>query len=132
VGRCTYDTSLPWWGANGPTGEIRLPVFVVTHTEPEETPPGGVYAFVTDGIESAVRQAKAAAGDKNVGVSGAEAGQRCVAAGLADEISIHLVPVLFGSGTRMFEHLDGGHIQLETVEVIETRGATHLRFRVLK
>lgn len=70
---------------------------------------------MTDGIESAVRQAKAAAGDKNVGMSGAEVGQRCVAAGLADEIYIHLVPVLFGSGTRMFEHLGGGHVHLETV-----------------
>jgi dihydrofolate reductase len=62
---------------------------------------------------------------------GAQVGQQCVAAGLADEISIHLVPVLFGSGTRMFEHLGGGHVQLETVEVIETPGATHLRYRIL-
>jgi dihydrofolate reductase len=132
VGRYTYDTSLPWWGPDGPTGEKRLPVFVVTHTEPEETPPGGVYAFVRDGIESAVRRAKATAGDKDVGVSGAQVGQQSIRAGLADEIQIHLVPVLFGSGTRMFEHLGDEHIQLEPIEVIETRGATHLRYRILK
>ena len=130
VGRYTYDTSLPWWGADGPTGEKRLPVFVVTHEAPEQSPEGGVYTFVTDGMESAVRRAKEAAGDKDVGVSGAEVGQQSIRAGLADEISIHLVPVLFGSGTRMFEHLGDEHIQLETVEVIETPGATHLRYRV--
>jgi dihydrofolate reductase len=132
VGRYTYDTSLPWWGADGPTGEKRLPVFVVTHEAPKQSPEGGVYTFVTDGLESAVRRAKEAAGDKDVGVSGTQVGQQCVATGLADEISIHLVPVLFGSGTRMFEHLGGGHTQLETLEVIETRGATHLRYRVVK
>jgi dihydrofolate reductase len=107
-------------------------VFVVTHEAPEQSPEGGFYTFVTDGIESAVSQAKEAAGDKDVGVSGAQVGQQCVAAGLADEISIHLVPVLFGSGTRILEHLGDGHIQLETVEVIETSGATHLRYRVVK
>ena len=59
-------------------------------------------------------------------------GQQFIRAGLVDKISIYLVPVLFGSGTRMFEHLGGEHIQLETVEVIETPAATHLRFRVVK
>ena len=132
VGRRTYDTSLPWWGADGPTGEQRLPVFVVTHEAPAESPEGGVYTFVTDGIESAVRQAKEAAGGKDVGVSGAQAGQHLIRAGLADEIRIHLVPVLFGDGIRMFERLGGEHIQLETVEVIDTRATTHLRFRVVK
>jgi dihydrofolate reductase len=133
AGRRTYDLSVASWGADGPAGPARVPVFVVTHREPEEVPEGGVYTFVTDGIESALEQAKAVAGDETVAVmGGAEIGQRFIRAGLVDEISIHLVPVLFGSGTRMFEHLGGEHIQLETVEVIETPDATHLRFRIVK
>jgi dihydrofolate reductase len=108
-------------------------VFVATHAEPEDVPEGGVYTFVTDGIESALEDAKAVAGDKDVAVmGGAEIGQQYLRAGLIDEISIHLVPVLLGGGTRMFEHLGGEHIQLETAGVIETPQATHLRFRIVK
>jgi dihydrofolate reductase len=133
AGRRTYDISVGWWGADGPAGPARVPVFVVTHAEPEEASEGGVYTFVTGGIESALEQAKAAAGDKHVAVmGGAETGQRFIRTGLVDEISIHLVPVLFGSGTRLFEHLGKEHIQLETTGVIETPEATHLRFRVVK
>ena len=132
AGRRTYDISVGWWGADGPAGPARVPVFVVTHAEPEEAPEGGVYTFVTGGIESALEEAKAAAGDKDVAVmGGAETGQQFIRTGLVDEISIHLVPVLFGSGTRMFEHLGKEHIQLETTGVIETPEATHLRFRVV-
>ena len=65
TGRVTYDASLPWWGADGPTGPARRPVFVVTHSEPSTSPEGGVYTFVTDGIESALKQAGAAACDLN-------------------------------------------------------------------
>ena len=133
AGRGTYDLSIPWWGADGPTGPARVPVFVLTHAEPEDAPEGGVYTFVTDGIERALEEAKAAAGDQDVAVmGGAHIGQQYIAAGLVDEISIHLVPVLFGDGTRMFEHLGGEHIQLETAGVIETPEATHLRFRVVE
>jgi dihydrofolate reductase len=133
AGRRTYALSVPWWGADGPTGPARVPVFVVTHAEPEEVPEEGVYTFVTDGIESALEQAKMAAGDKDVAVmGGAELGQQYIGAGLVDEISIHLVPVLLGGGTRMFEHLGGEHIQLESAGVIETPEATHLRFRVVE
>ncbi len=133
AGRRTYDLSVPWWGADGPAGPARVPVFVVTHAGPEEVPEGGVYTFVTDGIESALGEAKVAAGDKDVAVmGGAEIGQQYIRVGLIDEISIHLVPVLFGSGTRMFEHLGSEHIQLETAGVIETPEATHLRFRVVE
>ena len=70
AGRTTYDTSLPWWGADGPTGSARRPLFVVTHEAPAESPKGGVYTFVTDGIESALEQAQAAAGDRDVTVMG--------------------------------------------------------------
>ena len=119
AGRRTYDLSVRW-GADGPAGPARVPVFVVTHAEPEDTPEGGVYTFVINGIERALEEAKAVAGDKDIAVM------------LVDEISIHLVPVLFGSGTRMFEHLGSEHIQLETAGVIETPSATHLRFRVVE
>ena len=129
-GRNTYDDSVRWWGADGPTSEKRLPVFVVTHEAPAERAEGGVYTFVTDGIESAVERAKAVSGDKYVGVSGAQVGQQLIRAGLVDEISIHLAPVLFGSGTRMFDHLGNKHIELELIEVMETAAAAHLRFRI--
>ena len=77
AGRCTYDLSIPWWGADGPTGPARVPVFVLTHAEPEDAPEGGVYTFVTDGIEGALEQAKAAAGEKDVAVmGGAHIGQQ--------------------------------------------------------
>ncbi len=133
AGRRTYDLSVASWGADGPAGPARVPVIVVTHAEPEDAPEGGVYTFVTDGIESALELAKSAAGEKDVAVmGGADIGQQYIRAGLVDEISIHLVPVLFGGGTRMFENLGSEHIQLETAGVIETPAATHLRFRVVE
>jgi dihydrofolate reductase len=131
-GRRTYDHSLPWWGADGPSGLARRPVFVVTHDIPAENPPGGVYRYVTDGIESALKQARAAAGDQDVCVmGGADLGRQYIAAGLIDEISIHLVPVLFGGGTRMFEDLHKGHLQLQAVDALSTPSVTHVRYRVV-
>jgi dihydrofolate reductase len=133
TGRRTYDTSLPWWGPNGPTGSARIPVFVVTHEPPDDSPEGGVYTFVTGGIERALERARAAAGDATVCImGGADIGRQYIAAGLVDEISIHLVPVLFGAGTRLFDDGGGEHVQLETTEVVETAKATHLRFRVVR
>jgi len=100
---------------------------------PEGTPEGGVYTVVTEGIQRALEQARAAAGEKDVCVmGGAETGQQYLRAGLVDELSIHLVPVLFGSGTRMFEHLGDQHIQLENAESTQTPAATHLRYRIVK
>lgn len=131
-GRRTYDDSIPWWGADGPTGPARLPLFVVTHDVPDNVPEGSVYTFVTDGIESALAQARAAAGDKDVAISGASIGQQYIAAGLVDEIGVHLVPVLFGCGVRMFESLGGEHVHLETIEAVKTDAAIHLRFRVVR
>lgn len=131
-GRRTYDDSLKWWGADGPTGPARVPLFVVTHHAPADVPANGVYTFV-DGIEAALAQAKSAAGDKDISVmGGANIAQQFIRAGLVDEIQIHLVPVLFGAGTRLFEHIGTDHIELESIEVIETRDATHLRYRILK
>ena len=129
AGRVTYDTSLPWWGPNGPSGAARRPLFVVTHQPPQDTLQGGVYSFVTDGIESALAQAQAAAGDKDVVVmGGADLGQQYLRADLIDEVQIHLVPVVLGAGTRMFE--DVGRLDLEPLESVPTERATHLRFRV--
>jgi dihydrofolate reductase len=133
AGRRTYDDSLPWWKADGPTGPARLPLFVITHSQPEDVPAGSVYRFVTDGIHSALQQAKEAAAGKDVAVmGGADIGQQFLRAGLVDEIGIHVVPVLFGSGIRMFDHLGEEHIQLEAAGMVQTAAATHLRYRVVK
>jgi dihydrofolate reductase len=133
AGRVTYEHSLPWWGADGPSGPARVPVFVVTHDAPAGSPDRGVYTFVTEGIESALRQAQEAAGERHVMiVGGASLGRAYIAAGLVDEIQIHIVPVLFGSGTRMFEDLRHGHMQLEPIEVVATPSATHIRYRVVR
>jgi dihydrofolate reductase len=100
---------------------------------PGNVPEGGVYTFVTDGIEAALKQAQSAAGDQDVTVmGGADTGQQFIKAGLLDELSIHLVPVLFGSGTPMFDHLGHGHLQLENLGAVQTAAATHLRFRVVR
>ena len=132
AGRRTYDDSIPWWGADGPTGPVRLPVIVVSHRVPDDVPEGGVYTFI-DGIEAALAHAKEVAGEKDVNImGGADIAQQYLKAGLVDEISIHLVPVLFSGGLRLFEQLGNEHIQLETIEAITTGAATHLRFRVLK
>jgi dihydrofolate reductase len=132
-GRRTYVDSVPFWEADGPTGPARVPVFVLCHEVPGNVPEGGVYTFVADGIEAALKQAQAAAGDKDVTVmGGADTGRQFIEAGLVDELSIHLVPVLFGSGTRMFEHLGDQHVQLENAGATQTSAATHLRFRIAR
>jgi dihydrofolate reductase len=133
AGHRTYETSVPWWGADGPTGSVRLPVFVLCHKAPEDVPEGGVYAFVTEGIERALERAREAAGDKDVTVmGGAETGQQYLRAGLVDELSIHLVPVLFGAGTKMFEGLGEQHLQLENRGSVQTSSATHLRYAIVR
>jgi dihydrofolate reductase len=131
-GRHNYDLSVPYWEADGPTGAARVPTVVVSHSVPQDIPDRGVYIFA-DGIEAALEKAQKAAGDKDVAImGGANIAAQFVKLGLVDEISIHLVPVLFGSGIRLFEHLDSEHVQLEMTEVIETKEAVHLRFRVVK
>ena len=89
--------------------------------------------FVTNGIESALEKAKAAAGDKDVTIIGcANSAQQFINALLFDEILIDLVPVLLGDGIRLFENLGNGQIELERISVIESRLYTHLRFRIVK
>jgi dihydrofolate reductase len=130
-GRRTYDDSIRFWGADGPTGAARLPVFVVSHDAPGDVPESGVYQFVSGGIEHALAEAKATAGKKNVSVmGGADIGQQFIRGGLVDELSIHLVPVMFGGGTRLFENLGEQLRQLEVIEVVPGPTATHLRYRL--
>jgi dihydrofolate reductase len=130
-GRTGYDHSILHWGADGPAGAARVPTVIVSHSVPQDIPRGGVYNFV-DGVEAAFETAQQLAGDKEIYITGASVAQQFLKRGLIDEISIHLVPVLFGSGTRLFEHLDSEHISLEVIEVIQTAEAIHLRFRVVK
>jgi dihydrofolate reductase len=131
VGRTMYDLSIPYWGADGPVGPARVPTVVVSHSVPGDVPGGSVYIFA-DSIEAAYAEAKKAAGDKNIGVGSANVAQQFISLGLIDELLIHVVPVLFGSGARLFERAGAEHVPLETIEVIETAEATHLRCRVLK
>jgi dihydrofolate reductase len=121
-----------WWGDDPP---FHVPVFVLTH-HPRETvvKEGGTsFTFVTDGIEAALEQARAAAGDKDVAVAGgADVVQQYVKAGLLDELQIHVVPVLLGEGVRLFGSLGPNQVQLEATRVIESPAVTHLRFRVVR
>jgi dihydrofolate reductase len=129
TGRRTFDIT-NGWGGNPPLG---VPTFVVTHTVPQEwTYEGSPFAFVTDGVESAVEKAKRAAGDKDVAVGTASIVQQCIRAGLLDEIHVDLAPVLLGGGVRLFDHLGAGPIELERTRVVEGTGVTHLTFRVVK
>ena len=130
-GRTGYDHSILNWGADGPTGGARVPTVIVSHSVPRDIPDGGVYSFV-DSVEAAFETAKKLAGDKDIYITGANVAQQFLKLGLIDEVSIHLVPVLFGSGTRLFEGLDSEHISLEIIEVIQTAEAIHMRFRVVK
>src|ERR687894_3203426 len=128
TGRRTFDIA-NGWGGRPPLG---VPTFVVTHTVPQEWLYGGSpFTFVSDGVESAVEQAKAVAGDKDVAVGAASIAQQCLQAGLLDEIHIDLVPVLLGDGVRLFDHLGTGPIELQRTRVIEAPDVTHLTFRVV-
>jgi dihydrofolate reductase len=126
--RKVYDGMDGW----GESGFYRMPVFVLTHRPHEAVVRGETtFTFVTEGIEAAIGQARAAAGEKKVHVmGGASVVRQALAAGLVDSLHLHLAPVLLGAGTRLFEGLPGP-IALERTEVVESQFATHLRFRVL-
>jgi dihydrofolate reductase len=119
-----------WWGDEPP---FHAPVFVVTHhpRELREMQGGTTFTFVTDGVESAVQQARTAAGDQDVLVSGGgSVVQQCLAAGLLDEIQVHVAPVLLGSGVRLFE--DASPAGLELARVVDGPLATHIKYRIAR
>ena len=124
VGRRTFDHAGHWDGDHH-----GVPIFVPTRgTAP--APQSDLVHYVTDGVESAMRQAKDAAGDADVLVHGADLAQSCLRAGVLDALEIHLVPVLLGEGRRLFEHLGAEHIELELTRIVDAPGVTHLRYRV--
>jgi dihydrofolate reductase len=129
VGRRTAEQVDHWGGDHHGSG---VPIFVPSHR-----PPGPSVAnyplvtYVIDGIESAMAQAKAAAGDRSVHVIGAYTAQRALEAGVLDELQIHHIPVLFGGGRRLFDLLPS-RVELEIVRVIDTPEATHIRYRVCR
>jgi dihydrofolate reductase len=129
VGRKVFDFAGAWDG-HPPIN----PTFIVTHTVPGQwAREGSPFIFVTDGIQSAIRQAKAVAGGKNVIVETPSIMQQCLKAGLLDEMHVDLVPVLLGSGTRLFDDLESiAPLELESRRVIEAPGVTHLAYRVIK
>ena len=122
-----------WWGDEPP---FHHPVFVLTHheREPVEKDGGTTFTFVTDGIESALDQARAAAGEKDVAVAGgADVIQQYLAAGLVDELQVHVAPVLLGGGVRLFSDSAGfAPVGVEATRVVESPAAAHLRYRVVR
>jgi dihydrofolate reductase len=121
-----------WWGDNPP---YHYPVFVVTHhpRDPVEMEGATTFHFVTDGIESALEQARRAAGDKDVFLlGGGQIIRQYLAAGLLDELELHVVPVLLGGGSRIFDNLGEAGVQLEQVRAVEAPGVAHLKYRVLR
>jgi dihydrofolate reductase len=119
-----------WWGEEPP---FKVPVFVVTHhaREPKPLPGGLAFTFVTDGVEAAVAQARAAAGEKDVLIAGGAAvAQQALTAGLVDEVQVHVAPVLLGGGVRLFDNL-GPEVKVEPLRVVEPPNVTHLRYRVV-
>jgi dihydrofolate reductase len=121
-----------WWGDDPP---FHAPVFVLTHhaRDPVAKQDGTTYTFVTDGIESALEQARSASGDRDIQVAGgASVVQQCLNAGLVDEFQVHVVPVFLGDGVRLFDDLGAQPNRLELTRVVDSPAATHLRYRVLR
>jgi dihydrofolate reductase len=121
-----------WWGDEPP---FRVPVFILTShpREPVAKQGGTTFTFVTDGIESALEQARAAAGEKDVAVAGgATAVQQYLAAGLLDELQVHVAQLLLHDGVRLFENAGGATTTLEQTRVIASPSVTHLRYRVVR
>jgi dihydrofolate reductase len=122
-----------WWGDDPP---FHHPVFVLTHhaREPQVKEGGTTFTFVTDGIEAALDQARAAAGDRDVAIGGgADVAQQYLKAGLVDELHLHVAPVLLGSGVRLFErHAGADPPEVELTRVVESPAVTHVSYRVLR
>jgi dihydrofolate reductase len=119
-----------WWGDDPP---YHNDVYVLTHhpREPVAMKGGTTYHFVTDGIERALERAKAAAGGRDVRLwGGADVINQYLAAGLLDELELHIVPVLLGGGARLFENLGGAGVRLEQLRAVEAPGVTHVKYGV--
>ncbi|MFD0711628.1 dihydrofolate reductase family protein [Paenibacillus sp. GCM10027626] len=131
AGRRVYEITSGWSGNHPIRG---VPIYVLSHDIPENVPQGGtVFTFVSEGIDAAIREAKGAAGDKDVYVlGGAAVAQQCLKASLLDEIHVHIAPVLLADGFRLFDHIGSECIQLETIRILESHGTTHLRYRIIK
>jgi dihydrofolate reductase len=120
-----------WWGDDPP---YHNPVFILTHhpRDPVEMKGGTTYHFVSDGIESALEQAREAADGKDVMLwGGAQVVNQYLAAGLLNELELHVVPVLLGHGARLFDNLGAAEVQLEQVRAVEAPGVTHLKYTVV-
>lgn len=129
TGRRDFEVSKAW-GGSSPFG---VPIFIVTHTVPQEwVKEGSPFTFVTEGVESALEKASRVAEDRNVVVSGSTIVQQCLNAGLLDEIQIDLAPILLGAGIRLFDHLEAGPFELEKIKVVDAHDVTHLLYRVVK
>jgi dihydrofolate reductase len=127
TGRRTFEVAGGWDGRH----PWDIPAFVVTHKVPDDWPrPGSTVEFVTDGIESAVARAKAAAGPKSVGVHGAQTIKQILDAGLLDEIHVDLAAVLLGGGVPLFDHVTSTPIVLGNPTVVAGEGVTHLHYPV--
>ena len=132
MGRRSYDLGDQFDGfVDTP---YRVPHIVLSHTTPEKPAKGETtFLFISDGIESALREARAAAGDKNIVIGGgASIAQQFISAELVDEIQLHLVPVLLGTGIRLFEHIGGKPVPLERTALVSAPDVTHLTFRIIK
>jgi dihydrofolate reductase len=124
------ETWMGWWGDNPP---YHAPVFVLTHhaRTPLSMQGGTTFTFVTDGIESALEQARTAAGDKDVAIAGgASAVRQYLAAGRLDELYLHMIPIILGAGERLLEHV--GDPTLEPVKVVASPTVTHIKYRVIR
>jgi dihydrofolate reductase len=129
IGRRLFDLTNGWHGRPA-VGEA---VFVVTHEPPTDWPfPDAPFSFVTEGVQSAVAQAQAFAGDKDVSLSAGNLAGQAFRAGLIDEVRIDLVPVVFGSGVRYFGNYDESRLLLEDPDVVQGDRVTHLHYRVRK
>jgi len=127
--RKTFDIANAWGGQH----PANVPVVVLTHHIPQEwVKEGSPFTFVTEGVESAIHQAKKAAGEKNVIICTASILQQCLNAGLMDEIHVDVAPLLLGKGVRLFDHLNIDSINLEIMRVVDVPGVTHLSYRVVK
>ena len=132
MGRTMFDYGEEFWGEDPP---FRVPVFVLTHRPRPALPRvrGTTFTFVTDGIESALSQAKEVAGDRNVNIAGgARTVQQFLKAGAIDEIQLHVLPFLFGNGVRLFDNHGSGQTNLEPSRIVEGSAATHMKYIILK